>query len=287
MHPIYFVEDICTDFAGFNNLANIYSAAQSSGDSEIVFDLSYVRRFDANMVSPLAVIKLRLNLSGKKVSFRGLRGGVERGLRSTGFFGDVPPSPLQSTIPFSQFGLEEAKKFASYTDIYLRGKGIPKMSIELRKKFLEGLDEIFNNAAIHSSSPGGVFCSGQAIKEGARLEFVIADAGVGMKNNIKNSLGLELSAPDAINWSMSGSNTTRLGDMPGGLGLKILREFIQLNKGEIIVVSDAGYWSFREDRVLSLPLATAFPGTAVNVEIKTNDTSRYYLASEGDAGFFF
>lgn len=75
-------------------------------------------------------------------------------------------------------------------------------------------------------------------------------------------------------------NTTKRGPVPGGLGLKLLGEFIDLNEGCIQIVSDAGYWKRENKTTVTAQLANPFPGTVVTVGINTADTHSYSLASE-------
>ena len=86
---------------------------------------------------------------------------------------------------------------------------------------------------------------------------------------IKIHTGLELSPEESINWATAKRNTTKRGKVPGGLGLKLLCEFIDLNGGCIQIVSDAGYWHRRNSEIVTKPLSYPFPGTVVNVEINT------------------
>ena len=87
-------------------------------------------------------------------------------------------------------------------------------------------------------------------------------------------------AEHAIAWALEGNNTTKTGSIPGGLGLKLIRDFIKLNGGRIQIVSDAGYWETHKDGNAVLPFTAAFPGTLVNIEINTADKCAYQLASE-------
>jgi len=90
-------------------------------------------------------------------------------------------------------------------------------------------------------------------------------------------------ADEAINWAMEGRNTTKTGPIPGGLGLKLLREFIRLNQGRIQVVSARGYWEQTPDyQVKPRLFAHPFPGTVVNIEINTSDPNTYRLSNEPD-----
>jgi hypothetical protein len=89
-----------------------------------------------------------------------------------------------------------------------------------------------------------------------------------------------MNSDQAIRWALQEGNTTRKDSIPGGLGLKLLREFIELNRGCIQIVSDRGFWQFDQDGETIERMPNSFPGTVVNLEINTADTSSYCLSSE-------
>ena len=91
---------------------------------------------------------------------------------------------------------------------------------------------------------------------------------------------LDLKAHAAIAWATDGQNTTKRGQIPGGLGLKLLREFISLNGGRIQIVSASGYWALERDKVTMREMMYRFPGTVVSIEIDTADKRSYKLSSE-------
>lgn len=93
-------------------------------------------------------------------------------------------------------------------------------------------------------------------------------------------LRTDIPAEEAIEWATQGRNTTKRGDVPGGLGLKLLREFIDLNGGCMQIVSDSGYWCRRNGDTTKMNLPHGYPGTVVSVEINTADTHSYALHSE-------
>jgi len=127
----------------------------------------------------------------------------------------------------------------------------------------------------------GIFTCGQHFPRKDRIDFAIADLGIGIPRTLKDKKGLQYSPEQAINWAMEGHNTTKTGPIPGGLGLKLLREFIRLNQGCIQVVSDVGYWEQRSDGTVDRrTLLSPFPGTVVNIEINTADINSYALSSE-------
>ena len=103
------------------------------------------------------------------------------------------------------------------------------------------------------------------------------DLGVGFRRNVTAYLKKDISSSEAIDWALTGNNTTRSGDIPGGLGLKILREFIQLNAGRLIIYSDTGYWCLSKGATEKRNLTHSFPGVVVTLEINTADQAHYDL----------
>ena len=152
---------------------------------------------------------------------------------------------------------------------------MPRISSGLLKKFRESIFEVFNNAVSHSGTKLGIFSCGQFFPKREKLDFTIVDLGVGIRENVNKYGGFELLSEEAIDWATQGRNTTKSGNVPGGLGLKLLCEFIDLNGGRAQIVSDAGYWKREDKKTEKATLANNFPGTAVNVEIYTADTKSY------------
>ena len=157
---------------------------------------------------------------------------------------------------------------------------IPAMSIGLLKKFRESIFEIFSNAVLHSETEMGIFSCGQFFPKRDKLDFSVTDLGIGIRQNVNKNTGLNLVPEKAIIWATEGHNTTKRGLIPGGLGLKLLSEFIDLNGGRIQIVSDAGYWKREKGEISTARLSRPFPGTVVSVEINTADKQSYALSSE-------
>ena len=187
----------------------------------------------------------------------------------------------QTTVPFKVFKLQAGEQFFEYLESYMYGKGIPAMSAVLTKRFQQSLFEIFQNAAIHSRSISGIFTCGQFFPQKHRLDFTIADAGVGIRDNIRQYTGnTKMSSCAAIKWALTEGNTTKTGNQHGGLGLKLLKDFIRINKGKLQIVSRFGCYEFSASGDSCRKLDHDFPGTCVNIEINTQDTNSYYLKSE-------
>lgn len=115
----------------------------------------------------------------------------------------------------------------------------------------------------------------------------MVDLGLGFEEAIFRGIGLRMPAATAIDWAMTGRNTTRKLDIPGGLGLKILKEFVRLNGGRLSIVSHNGYWCMERDGVKMSAMAAPFPGTVVTLEINTADTASYKMSGEVDPASLF
>jgi hypothetical protein len=210
---------------------------------------------------------------------------VTRILSKNGFLSnygrEALPDTWGTTIPYRRFDAKDDRYFAGYIEEeFVQRSEMPRMSRGLLKKFRESVFEIFSNSVIHSQTKLGIFSCGQYFPKRDRLDFSVADLGIGIRHNILEQTGLDLPAAAAIAWATDGQNTTKRGSIPGGLGLKLLREFITLNSGRIQIVSDSGYWALEGGEVIIKELPYSFPGTVVSIEIDTADKRSYKLSSE-------
>ena len=241
--------------------------------------------FDADMCAPFGAILYRLSERMNTVTLVNAHTSVERILSKNGFLshygGNRLPDTWGTTIPYRRFEAKDDRYFASYIEEeFVRRSEMPKMSSGLVKKFRESVFEIFSNAVIHSQTKLGIFSGGQYFPKRDRLDFAVADLGIGIRQNVLRNAGLNLRADKAIAWATEERNTTKRGRIPGGLGLKLLKEFITLNRGRIQIVSDSGYWALEHGEVISDEMKYRFPGTVVSIEIDTADRRSYKLSSE-------
>jgi hypothetical protein len=279
------VELIRSNFDGYVQLARLASQLDAYSFSSLALDMRRVTWCDGNMSAPLGAILYRAQRDLNEIELRGIPGSVEDLLCKNGFLTNYGRARLtdtfRSTIQYRRFEPDEDRVFNYYLDEQLRNRAIPEMTAGLHKKFIEGLMEIFSNAVIHSETMLGIFACGQYFHKQHRLDFTITDLGIGIRRNIHEKLGITYAADQAIDWAVEGINTTKRGKIPGGLGLKLLREFIRLNNGRLQIVSDAGFWEQNPDGEKTMHLLPVpFPGTIVNLEINTADQKTYSLASE-------
>ena len=281
----FLLPQIGHDHAGFEEMARLHAQTEKCFFDNIEIDMNATHRFDADMCAPFGAILYSLGENLNRVNLIHVPQDIETILSQNGFlshYGGIQISDHWSTtIPYQRFDVKDDHYFARYIETeFIHRPEIPKMSPGLLKKFRESIFEIFNNAVSHSHTNLGIFSCGQFFPYRDQLSFTVADLGVGIRENIKYYLGIQLSPEKAIRWATEGSNTTKRDSVPGGLGLKILCEFIDLNGGSIQIVSDAGYWQRREKKIVTNRLIYPFPGTVVSVEINTADTNVYRLTSE-------
>lgn len=281
------IDDIRSTFEGFSRLADLAAEVGDCSFDTIEVDMTSTSWIDANMSAPLGVLFARWSDALNTVQPVGLRPGVEailaKNLFLVGYGFPERPDTYGTVIPFRRFKPDDNRYFVAYINKHLVGKGIPKMSEGLGRRFKDSLLEIFVNAAMHSETTVGIMACGQFFPTQHRLDFCIADAGIGIRRKIRKELNLAMKSDRAIHWALEDGNTTRKGSIPGGLGLKLLREFIALNKGCIQIVSDRGFWRFDAQGETLMRMPHSFPGTVVNLEINTADTNSYCLSSESTA----
>lgn len=279
------MSDIRHDLTGFDALIQLEANASTCTFEDINIDMSAVKWFDADMCVLLGAILSRLNGNLNAVSLTNISGEVERILSKNGFLSHYGrkkiPDHFGTTIPYRRFDTRDDHLFAEYIEMELIHRSeIPGMSPRLLKKFRESIFEIFSNAVTHSKTELGIFSCGQFFPKRNRLNFSVTDLGIGICQNVNEVTGLGLSPEEAIEWATDKNNTTRQGSIPGGLGLKLLKKFIDINGGYIQIVSDAGYWRREKGETTTYRFSQPFYGTVVNIEIDTADTKSYRLSSE-------
>jgi signal transduction histidine kinase len=283
---------IHSDINGFDALANVAMQAKGLVLDALEIDFSGCSFFEANMAAPLYAILAHNYDRLNSVDLTNLRPAIQTILRKNQFltrFGfSEEYDTNETTLPFKIFKLSAGEQFADYLDRYMQGRGIPQMSVGLTKKFRQSLFEIFQNAALHSRSQQGIFACGQFFPSKNRIDFTIADAGIGIRENVRRYLkNKKISSCKAIEWALQEGHTTKTGRQPGGLGLKLIKDFIRLNKGKIQIVSRFGFYefTFKDEEITKMD--HDFPGTCVNIEINTNDPHAYCLVSELKAADIF
>ena len=186
-----------------------------------------------------------------------------------------------TTIRFLKLKPTDGKYFNAYVVEELIGRAeLPKMSPLVKEKMAEAIYEIFVNAQIHSNSKH-IYTCGQFFPRDDKIEFTIVDVGIGFKRKINERFNSKLSSVQAIKWATQDKNTTKIG-VSGGIGLALLKEFTEINRGKMQIISDNGFYQYDAKGEQMHVFDNSFPGTIVNLQFRTNDSSSYVLKSEFD-----
>jgi len=192
-----------------------------------------------------------------------------------------------TTIRFQKLKPTDGRFFKTYVIEELIGRQeLPNMSMALKEKIVEGIYEIFVNAQIHSETKN-IYTCGQFYPNKNTIEFTIVDTGVGFKEKINARFNSTMNAVQAIQWATEDKHTTKE-NVTGGIGLAILKEFIEKNNGKMQIISDGGFYEFKQQKITSQLFSNGqFPGTIVNLQFCTDDRSNYMLKSETDINNIF
>ncbi len=282
---ILYLPNLESNFDGFNVLAELHATAQADKFREMEINLSRLTSFDANMCAPLGAVLAKSADAYKVVSLVNAPPTFQSILERNGFlanFGFAPPAETNPTsLPYQRFKLTETKLFDDYLAAHLPGKGLPTMTSEFALLFQQSLFEIFANSSWHSDSKLGVFSCGQFFPIHHRVDISLADAGIGIPRKVNEAFGVAIAPVPALRWSLQEGHTTKKGNPPGGVGLKLLKDFIQINGGCVQIASGGAFWQFNAGKETFSRFTQPFPGTAVNLEVNTDDPRIYHLAAAG------
>lgn len=286
---IKFANDVKTNFDGYERLLAILDEAKYTQDTVIAFDFSQVHFFEANLCAVLATIIEILEDSGKEVILQNFNNQVETILRKNGFLLAFGFSPIldryQTSIRYQKFNpkiVADDSNFEQYIKAELLSKSdFPSHSILLGKHITLRIFELYENARTHGLC-NSIHACGQYFPKmpGKPLNITIVDTGKNFQENVSEFLKQEIDAVSAIEWGMQNGNTTKTGNISGGLGLDLIFQFVQHNKGKIQIISSNGFWEWHREAVFKKEMAHSFNGTIANLRFNLNDTSHYYLVGE-------
>ena len=114
------------------------------------------------------------------------------------------------------------------------------------------------------------------------LDMTIVNLGLSVVDNVNKYMEEKgqpvLSSCEALKWAFVKGNTTK--NVPGGLGLDILRQFIEMNNGTIQMISGNAMLEIEGENLTETSLESWFPGTIVTVEFNCDDDKTYLMTDE-------
>jgi len=254
---------------------------------DVRFDFSDCTFLGQNAVAFLGGLARLILQRGGKVSFAwdSLADAVAANLAQNGFMSAFsgPRKPWSgNSIPYREDPQHDPYGFERYLTYLWLGRGWVNVSRGLSEAIVGNMAEVYVNAFDHARAPTGVFACGQHFPNIKELSLSIVDFGVGIPSNVRmfhssRYAPEELSATSCMKWAFQRGTSTKPGGR--GIGLDLLREFVQKNGGRLEMFSHEGYVCVADGRVSYAERPTFFEGTLVNISLRC-DESHYCLASE-------
>jgi len=282
------LHNINNSFESYQQFISFYDNNKNKVFADIPLELH--SWFAANMSATLGAVLDLLAEGFNDIHFKQIAPLTEQILLKNDFltyYGkNRETDTYHTTIRFQKLKPTDGRYFKTYVIEELIGRAeLPQMSQALKEKMVEAIYEMFVNAQIHSETKN-IYTCGQFYPNKHTIEFTIVDSGIGFKNKINNRFGCSVDAVQAIQWAVKDKNTTKE-NVSGGIGLALLKEFIEMNKGKMQIVSDSGFYEFGTEGDTFKLFNGQFPGTIVNLQFRTNDMSAYSLKNEIDVNDIF
>lgn len=272
---------INNSFESYQQLITFYQSNKDNLFGDIHIGLQGF--FAANMSAALGALLDLFAADLNNIHFDSISPEIEQILLKNDFLTYYGRQKLHdhnhTTIKFQKLKPTDGKYFKScvFEDLIERTE-LPLMSAGVKEKITEAIYEIFVNAQIHSETRF-IYTCGQFFPNKNKIEFTIVDTGIGFRERINQRFDSNLSAVQAIRWAVEDKTTTKQ-NISGGIGLALLKEFIEKNKGKMQIISDDGFYQFDTSGIIAKPFVGKFPGTIVNLQFRTDDDSNYALKSE-------
>jgi hypothetical protein len=251
---------------------------------DVVVDFSNCAHLRQNAIAFLGGLINLIQSRGGEVTFlwKSLKREVYDSLEQTGFmhrFGEGLPARPGHSIPYREDKTQEKDSLVDYLRTHWIGRDWVHISDLAQEAIIGTVLEIYSNAFDHGKSDVGIFSCGQHYVKGKDLKLTVVDFGVGIPSNVRLYLNNEnYPANEAIKWAVKPGNSTKpKTDAPGGVGLGLLRDFVQLNKGYLEIFSHEGYLFIGYGRETYSRRDVFFEGTLVNIKLKCDD--KYYILS--------
>ncbi|OZY39225.1 hypothetical protein CJF43_24105 [Pseudomonas fragi] len=179
--------------------------------------------------------------------------------------------------------LQDADKIADHLQNEWLSAAKLRLSDKLKPAITSRILEVFSNAYGHGVSiqdmkTMGVYSCGQFNNKDKTLNISVLDFGPGIIKNVKRVRG-DMPSIDAMQWALVKGNSTRtdsqLSDIPRGLGLDLLHNFVHVNGGELrIYTNDVKVISSKSSGLIVEENTRVLRGTMVSIKINCDD--RYY-----------
>ena len=286
---IFISQSVAANKAGYEFLCELYERMHNIENEDILVNFEKCKLFDANLASVLGAIFDKRMKEGCRILLGApLAAGVRRVLSRNKFFRafdlNTENEDRENYIYYNSFGVSDTLAFKGYVDKELIQKErFPRCTNKAKDKIIESIYEIFANAVSHGGCDR-VYSCGEVHNRNNRtmLDMTFVNLGLSVVDNVNNYMEKKnqpvLSSCEALKWAFVKGNTTK--NIPGGLGLDILRQFIEMNKGTIQMISGDAMLEIDGEMPTETSLDRWFPGTIVTVEFNCDDDKTYLMTDE-------
>ncbi len=281
---IVHVPTINDDLWAFDRLFELWDQVNSDG-LDVTFDFSRCGFLRQNAVAFLGGLARLIEHRGGRFSFawHTLQEAIHTNLAQQGFLAafhaGVGPWTGNS-LPYREDSRQDKCAQMDYLKRKWLGRGWVNVSIPLCNAIVGNVWGIYENAFEHATSPIGVFTCGQHYPKNQELKLTVVDFGIGISSNVRFFLRqLRLAADQALKWAFQEGTTTKPNGMGRGLGLDLLKRFIQANCRSLEVYTHDGRVRIGCDEETYETRETWFEATIFNIGIRCDDTY-YRLVSE-------
>ena len=187
-----------------------------------------------------------------------------------------------TVIPYRIFDVNRIDEYDEYltTSLFSR-QDLPDMSQGAKDEIKGSLLELFKNVKDHTSS-SKIFTCGQYFRNSNMLYFTIVDEGETIPYNVK-TYHKEQNIPfeeNSLQWAMTEGNTTSNEKTPRGIGLSLIRDFVELNEGVFNIVSGNENFEMGDKGSRYNVFEVSFPGTIVTIGLNLDDDATYCSTTE-------
>lgn len=209
--------------------------------------------------------------------------------------------PREDSIGYKQhMDYMDTNEIADHLNYHWLSDERISISPTLKQSIVSRMLEIFLNAYGHGVEKNhisglGVTSCGQYFKNSKKLKLTVVDFGCGIISNVKTHFSAtnpNLDDASAMKWALEMGNSTKTDSLdmniPRGLGLDLLRDFVRINGGTLSVYSNSccakvdkkGNYGVSE-------LKNPFAGTIVNIAIICDDRHYKFISEPNGPEQFF
>ena len=280
-----FIPRINDDPQDFDTLFRIWTSIHNKQHIEIKFSSCDFLRQNAVAFLGGTISYIRSNGGKVSIDTNSLLPAIKANLEQNGFLNAMGESTLPwdgNSIPYREDRHENYQSISQYLHEKWIGKGWLYIDPELARVIVSNVIEIYSNAFTHASSSNGVYSCGQNYPSLQELKITVIDFGIGIPQSVRdylvtNGYSSEISDERALQIAFQEGFSTK--PELGGMGLKLLKEFIQKNQGRMDIYSHSGHAIVDSNGEKFEPIDSFFKGTVVNISLN-RDQKFYYLAEK-------